>query len=177
METSERTIDLNFSRKDFEDIYFRDNQANIYFSPQIKNSFIVFLAILVLFISSIAYSLLTGENAWLVPVLLTSLLLALYNYYRKASLIVRWRKSVLEFIDKNSQFKSHKLVLNQNFLSLIQDQTETVARWSVFTKTTIDESQISLIGTDNYLFPKKAMSADDFEFLCEMIKTQLKRST
>ena len=174
METPERSIELNFVRKDFEDIYFRDKQADIFFNPQIKNSFLLFLLVLLLFFSSIAYSLLTNDNAWLIIVLFISLSLAFYNYFIRATLIFKWRKSVIEYLDKNAQIKHHRLTLTQNALIVSQDQIETITKWTVFTKAIIDENHVSLVGTDNFLFPKKSMHAEDFEILSEIVRSRFK---
>ncbi len=174
METPEKIIELNFNRKDFEDIYFKNKQADIFFSPQVKKSFILFLFISFLLISSVAYSLITNENAWLIIVLFLSLSLAFYNYFIRASPIYKWRKSVIEYLNKNSQINHHRLILTKNALIISQDQIETITKWTVFTKAIIDENHVSLVGTDNFLFPKSSMPAEDFEILSEIVRSRFK---
>jgi hypothetical protein len=68
MESFEKTILLNFDRKYFEEIYFKDNQHSILLSPILRREIIPFIVALFLFISSFAYSYINDKIAWLIMI-------------------------------------------------------------------------------------------------------------
>ena len=174
MEVADKTIELNFNRNYFEEIYFKDGQASLFFSSAVKLSFIYFLSALVLFISSIIYSFATNKGAWLIVVLLVSLLLSFTNFYLKSSAIAKLRRAVSEYLDRVSKIKQHKLILTSSTLSMIEDGAETIVKWSAFSKLVIDQNHLSLWGNENFVFPKKSMSADDYNALTEIARCKIK---
>jgi hypothetical protein len=77
-------------------------------------------------------------------------------------------------LNKNEKFKSHKLILNEETLTLVQDNNEEIHKWTAFTHIEIAESYLMLTGTVQYFFPKKSMEPDDLEYFIQAINTHVK---
>ena len=120
MEHPEKIITLYFVRKDFEEIYFRNKQHSIFLSPIVRRELISFISLFFALVSTIIYATITDKSAWLIIVFSILSVLTFIPYYAKASQIHKWRRSVVRFLNRNQKFKSHKLILNNETLSLVQ---------------------------------------------------------
>jgi hypothetical protein len=174
MEFTDTIIELNFDRNHFEEIYFKDGRGSIPFDPLVKLSFIYLLLTLLLFTSSIVYSYITDKAAWLIVVFFLFLLYALTNFYLKFSAIAKWRREVSGYLNSISKVKQHKLILSPNSLSMLEDGVETIVKWSAFSKLVIEQNHLSLWGSENFIFPKKSMSKDEYNLLTEIARSQIK---
>ena len=173
METYQRFIEIQFCREDFEEIYYQNRQASLFFNPQIKSRFFTVVIAFLLCIAAMAYSLITDKMAWLIVIFLLILLIAIYNYGLQALTIFKWRRRVATYLDHNESIIRNKLVVTDETITLHQDDVEYIFRWSAFTRVTINKSFISLEGNENYLFPKKSMSLEDYEFFSEIVRAKM----
>lgn len=174
MEINERTIQLTFNRKDFEEIYFRDQKGSIFFNPSIKKVFISFLITLLLFMASFRYSQTTNKLIFLTVLTFLALLVISIHYFRQAYEILKWRKDIKRYIVETSKIKEHTLIVNTHSISLIQDTVETITKWSSCTGAKFEEDFIWLFAIENHLFPRKSMSPEDYNYLKEVIKERTK---
>lgn len=119
-EKAERTLELHFDRRDFEEIYFKDNRASIFLNPQIRTRFLITAISILLSASSITYSLLTNKGVWLIVPLLILFLIAASYYYSNAVVIIKWRKNIKAFLNKTEKIRRRKLILAPNSFSVTE---------------------------------------------------------
>ena len=168
------SIDLKFNRYDFEDIYFKDGKGDIFFGQTVKGCFIMLLVFTIALILSTGYSAL-ADQLWGIPIVLFFIfLISLYDYKRKISPTVKWKKQVNEYLSKVSTFKSIKISLGSDAISFVTDNEEIITKWSAFTKATINEEFITLISVDVFLFPKKSMTENEYQYLKDFIRDKFK---
>ena len=170
----EKTISLDFNRANFEELYFKDNQQNLFLSPLVRQELVTLVIVLSFLITSVIYSLVTDRNAWLIVVFTIFTLLLFIPYYLKAKQVFTWRKDVIRMLDKYEKIKSHKLVLTEEALCLIQDETEEIHRWSAFNHVEISDNYLLLTGTAQFFFPKKSMQMDDYAYFIQTVKAHIK---
>jgi len=96
------------------------------------------------------------------------------NYIHTFKKLVEWKKSIQVYLDREEKYSKNKLILSDEYFSLIQDEKETIEHWSNFKKVQIEENYISLDGKENYLIPKKSMSAENYKLLKDFISEKLK---
>lgn len=162
-------IDLNFSRKDFEDVYFKNDQGNYFLSPTTKPSGIAFLVCAVFAGIAALYG-----NKTLIVLGLIALSMATIAWLNACRLLYNWKRQVSKSLDHEQQFERYKLILSDESFSLIQDEKETIERWTNFTSGTIDSDHIFLQGQQNFILPKKSVSASDYETLKKTVSEKLK---
>ncbi|HEY6978323.1 MAG TPA: hypothetical protein VH396_18625 [Chitinophagaceae bacterium] len=168
------TIKLKFNRQDFEEVYFKNGQGNIFWGQDVRGHFAILLVFAGALVYSVIHSLLTN-HLWAVPTIIFFIFLAFaYRYQRQISPILKWKKKVTENLNKLSKFKSHQIILTAESISLLLDEKETTTNWTAFTKAQINEDCISLISTDTLLFPKKSMTEKAYEYLTYFILDKFK---
>jgi hypothetical protein len=170
---SNNTIELIFRKQDFEDIYFKDRQGNIFFSNAVKQYFIIASVFAGLFLFSLAYSFFTNHN-WGIPIFFFFIFISsLLNYLWHVSPIIKWKKNVAEYLNMQAEFKSHTLTLTNEALTITQDDKVTILKWTSFTKAILKNESITLVGSENCLFPKRSMHLNDYQYLKEFISFPL----
>ncbi len=121
-------IELKFNRQDFEEIYFRNGQGDTFWGQNVKGHFTMLLVFATTLICSTIYSLLTN-HLWGFPIVLFFIcLLSVLRYEKQISPILKWKKQVNEYLTTLSKFKSHKIILTTNSISIIQDNEETITK-------------------------------------------------
>lgn len=164
-----KNISLTFRREDFEEIYFKNNQGDIFWGKPTKQNFIITLLCIAIFIISLSYSLYTNL-LWGIPIIFFFLAIISYvSYNIHASPIIKWKKQVKNYLDALAKIKKYELLLTNEALTLIQDDETFITKWATFTKATLTDESITLNGSDTYFFPKKSMNSGDFKYLKELI--------
>ena len=174
MESFEKIIDLQFSRKDFEDLYFDGKNNSILKSRYVRGSLLVLVVTVTLLIASIVQSLVTDSTSWLVAVLVIALLFSLSAYVWQATNLIKWRSKIRKYIDTTSKIKKNTLVLTSESLAVIQDDVETITKWTAFSTATIAHNHIYLKADTDYLFPRKSMTDEEYDFLVELTRSKIK---
>ena len=174
MNEDKKTIDLVFRRKDFEEIYFRNNQGNIYFGPNIKVPFLLLCIVVVTFLFALYHSI--SEDRYIVFTVISffCLLLVGYSYSRQANQVWKWKKSINSYLNDLSLFKSHKIILTDTSFCLNQDAEETIEKWSEIKKAILKEDYIYLYGSQSYFFPRKSMTEEDYKRLWDIVKDKIR---
>ena len=169
-----REITLIFRRSDFEELYFKDDNDKIFFSPAIKKETYSATAILLACFASILYCILSNKS-WQIIILI--LVFVVYKIWEFSAIIndkIKWKKSVVEYIDSVVKYNNYKIILSENAFNLISDENETIERWSEFIKAEITNEFITLRSkNENYIIPKKSVKPDEFEFLKKMVKDKI----
>ena len=83
-------------------------------------------------------------------------------------------KSVIKYLNVISKFKLHKIIITDKAFTIVQDDIETIANWTEFKSVIINNDFINILGNENYLIPKKAMSTSEFELLRTVVSDKLK---
>jgi c-di-AMP phosphodiesterase-like protein len=170
---SNNKIVLVFRKQDFEDIYFKDRQENIFFSNAVKQHFIIASVFAGLFLFSLVYSFFTNHN-WGIPIVFFFIFIfSLLNYLRHAFPIIKWKKNVVKYLSMQAEVKSHALTLTNEALTITQDDKVTIIKWTSFTKAILENESITLVGSENCLFPKKSMHLKDYQYLKEFVSGKI----
>lgn len=166
-------ITLHFDRNHFEEIYFKNNQRsyihNAEIKPLFRNSVILLLIIVFLFF----YAKVKNEYEILI-IPFIPLIVFVFKYLEKFSIILKWKKGVVRYLNEQEQYTSHTLILSDNSLSIIQDGQETIEKWSNFTSVKILDDYIALNSLEHFLIPKKSMTPEEFQILKKNISVKTK---
>lgn len=167
---NERIIPLKFNRKDFEEIYFRNNQANLFFSPATKSTTITFIVLSVLLLAFYFGNLFGLDNWGLFYLLSFFLIGCAINLFTSILAILKWKKSIYKYLKSIEKGKEIKFKISSEFINVIINENESFTKWSEFKRIEINEKFIALEGKTNYLFPKKSMDEEDYVFFKVSIK-------
>jgi hypothetical protein len=171
----EKVIELKYSRKDFEEIYFRNGSEKTFFNKQLMLERNTFLLIGAIFIADLIYLLSTSENFVFLIVIGILFSYSFFNWYKKALPGIKWKREVKNYLNDLDKIKHNKIILTNNAFALVQDQKETIEKWTEFKRVELEENFISLISNSTtYLIPKKSMTSEEFLFFKTMIVSKIK---
>ena len=163
MDTTE--IKLNFNRADFEELHFKHGNEKVLFSKDVKPQFLLSLVAATLFVASLAYSI-SAHKFWGVSTITTLIFILMVDHLiRKMAPIVKWKRSIQDFLNEQSKFINQRLTLSESTLTLKQDTRVTIMPWKNFKKIVIDNKSISLYGESDLILPKKSMTWQEFDLL------------
>jgi len=166
-------FNLKFNREDFQKIYFRDNTGSIFFSPTTKKAFYVFV-IAIIVTTGLSFYAVPNEQDAIFFISWALLGLIAMNYAKKAGVVIRWKKSIQLFFKEEENFKSMKLVLTENGISILRDENEVFENWKDVQTSEITEDFIWLEGKVHTVIPKGALPKDDFEKVRQLVGKFLK---
>jgi YcxB-like protein len=172
MQTAE--INLNFNKADFEEIHFRNGSEQILLSKMVKRQFILSLVTGAFFIASLIYSIITNKSWGIFTIITLIFVLIVNQLIRKMAPVIKWKRSIKDFLNEQAKFITRKLTLTEKTLTLKQDTTITIVRWEDFKKIVIDDKSICLYGDENFMFPKKSMTWQEFDLLKNQILLKVK---
>ena len=168
-----KEITLTFERKYFEEIYYASDRGHYIKGPSIKGRVkyvsIAFSALIMM----VVYYVNGGELGYLILVLVVLFFLIL-NYFDQFYVLKKWKKEINDFLDYQDKYKSHKLLLNDNYFALEQDEIKSIEKWTNINRVKVYENFIQIECKENYMFPKKSMQAAEFEFFKELISEKVK---
>ncbi len=170
-------IRLNFKKNHFEEIYFRNGNEKIFFSKTVKEHTYIVLFFGTLFLSSLIYSISTNTGWGIFILLCIPMILSFLMWLHMVRIVLKWRKSIKRYIEKICAYSNYKVVLSENTFSIIADNDETIEKWSELKQVEIDDLSLILHAVDNYMFPKKSISAEEFDFLKTEIGNKVKNGT
>lgn len=168
------SFEILFNRADFEEIFYANGQGKIFLNQKTRPYSYLTLGTAILALISLVYSVSTNSSYHLFIILFLLLLAQIILLYRKVQPTVKWKKQIKAYLDREATYTNHKIAVSDNTLSIIQDKQETIQQWSQFKSCVIAEAYISLIGTQNYLIPKKSMSATDYDVLKSIVSEKVK---
>ena len=123
-------IDLKTDINDIRDIYFRGNKQKYFFGPETKRQSI-YLVLAILIFPFFAVHALNSDNDWYFTLGCIFFSLLVYDFWKVASPIIKWKKSIIMFLDKAEKIKVLKLKYNDDFFMHIQDNQELKHEWGV----------------------------------------------
>ncbi|WP_157485923.1 hypothetical protein [Flavobacterium soli] len=166
-------IDLTFRRADFEELYFRNGNENLFFSPTAKTQTHIFIFLGLLFLFFLVHFRITNESQENMLFVCILWILSAIILGGKIYTVLKWRKSIKTFLDKTSKYKINKLIVSEVSISIIQDDKEHIEKWSEFKKADINDELIILCSTVNYMFPKKSMTNQEYELIKEIVRDRI----
>ena len=97
-----------------------------------------------------------------------------YGYAGEVNNIRKWKKSIFSYLDREEKYSRNKIILSEEYFTLVQDNKESIEHWSNFKTVNIYETYVSMAGSTTYLIPKKCMADAEYDVLKEWISTKLK---
>ncbi|REC49461.1 YcxB family protein [Chryseobacterium pennipullorum] len=172
----EKVIIVQPERKHFEDIYFSGNQASLLFSPTTKSKTIITIfSAVVLFIVFLLRDSLSKESVGILYFLSFIFLLCTVFLSVSVNKVSRWKKQVNHYLSVLEKCKRYELRFDQNFFTVNIDGEKETSEWKDFEYFDTNAEFITLEGKYNYMFPKKAMSEKDYNYLRKIIKENIKQ--
>lgn len=172
-----KEIDLLFNRTHFEEIYFKSNWKNYFFNSTINQYSIGVMALILLLTTLIILSEYIEVNQTLIVMnfvfVVLGLVMMLIIYGFMTFKLRSINRGIKEYLDNIEQIKSHKMILGESSLILIQDEVETIEKWSSFKKVVINEDYIAIISSIEMLFPRKSMSESDYKLFKNTVREKI----
>lgn len=171
-----KTIKLNVNRKDFEEIYFRENQGSLFFSPTTKGkTFTTIIVALILVILFYFKGDLSKEKFGILY--FVSFLFLLCTVYLSLGInkVSRWKKQVNGYLKSLENSKIYKITFDDEVFNVNLNNQEELSKWEDFKYFEINNEFISLEGKYNYMFPKKSMTKADYDLLKQTLKKNIKQ--
>jgi hypothetical protein len=167
-------INLNFRRKDFEEIYSTNNAGSYIKDESIKTIFRNLMITVASVFCLLIYSYYKNSYGFFKASLIVLGVFCI-AYFDQAIGIKRWRKSVKIYFEIQEKFKNNKLIVTDSYFSIIQDSTESLEKWSNLERAKISDKFIWLLGNENYLIPAKSMTKDDYEKFRRVVSEKFKQ--
>ena len=165
-------INLNYQSKELREIYFGEGHHKYFFGPETKRQSWMLVIALVLYPFFLVYSIQLEDN-WLMILGTIYLGLVMYDFQRKTRPIIYWKKSVEAFLERVDNNPEHRLVFNEENVTFIQGDTETILQWSIIKRASINVDYIGLTADSNLLFPKNSMTDKEFDELKKIVKRKV----
>lgn len=173
MEKIPLEIDLNFDRRFFEEIYYKNNNGNIFFNPQTKNYTIAVLILtLALVLTRSNYSIQSNNWGMFYFTLLLEIV-AVINLIIRIISIIKWKKSIKKYLDFVASHKKFKLIADENTITIMLDENITKEKWTELKSCEINDNYISIASKYDYFLPKKAMSETEYQNLKNIITKKI----
>ena len=166
-------IDLKIDITDLRDIYFRDNKQKYFFGPETRRQSIYLVLTVIIFPFFVAHSLKSDNDLYFVGGCIFFSLLV-YDYCKVAGPIIKWKKSILKFLEKAEKIQVLKLKYNDEFFIHIQDNDELKHEWGVVERAIINDRFIWLFSNTYVLLPRSSMSQNEFEELSGTVMRKVK---
>ncbi|WP_300671004.1 hypothetical protein [Soonwooa sp.] len=173
MEILPLEIELNFNRKFFEEIYFKNNNGNIFFGPQTKSFSIAFIILSVFLILIRSNFTFYSANWPLFYFLVFIDILVFLNLAARVFNILKWKNSIRKYLDSIENHSTYKLIADENAFAIILDENITKEKWSEIKATKMQADYISLKGNYEYFIPKKSMTDSEYENLKKIIDEKI----
>lgn len=166
-------IELNFSRQNFEEIYFKDHQGDYFRSKTTKTSFRTLVVSTILLIAIYVYSFIKDTYTFLIFCCIVFTFVA-FNYIKTFLILKKWKTQIYEFLDGEEKYKQHKLILSDNYFSIIQDEKETIEKWDNLSSAKISDDFILIEGKENFIIPRKSMTTENYSTMRKIVSEKLK---
>lgn len=174
--SEEKVITLKPDRKNFEDIYFSNNEGSLLFSPVTKNKTIITIAsAIILFIVFLLKNNLSKDSVGILYFLSFIFLLCTVFLSVSVNKVSRWKKQVNQYLRSLENCKVYEIRFDQNFFTVNIDGEKETSEWKDFEYFDGNNEFISLEGKYSYMFPKKSMSEKEYNLLKRIIKENINK--
>lgn len=170
----DKVIELNFNRKDIEEILLANNAGSYFKSEKTKDSFpsMLFFSALLTLLAIVDWM---GEVYLFFYV--TVVPFWIYNtisYWVSAKEIHTYKSGITKWLDHIASYTSHSIELTENSISVIMDDEKTIQTWKSIKACKINEQRMVLQGEEQFYIPSKAMTREEYALLKEFVEKKIK---
>ncbi len=172
----ELKIQLHFNPADLKEIYYSDGSGSIFRFPDTRDNivkaFVLIVISILLYNRAMKYS-----EIWAIFLLVIAVLLLAAVAFRLIMQIRNLfaRKRIIDLhLKRLSKAESHWVILSDFTIEVREGNKSTMEKWGNLKRAVIKPFYITIEGkAENYVFPSKAMSPDEFNALANVIRSRL----
>ena len=162
-------INLQFNRKNFEELYFKNKEGNFFFGPRTKRYMISTIIIAVCLIFSKSNTTSVIDHSVLFYILIFAEVFFVISWIWEILKILKWKKSIKNYLDNIATHKNFKLIADDNTFTIALDNDITKEQWNQLKACQVKPDYISIKSNYYYLLPKKSMTAEEYEQLKKVL--------
>lgn len=172
----ELEIKLLINSDHFREIFYSNGQGNVFTAYWTKKAIIVtsilILAGLLIYFISLAYD----NISWMLLLAALALFPSIVYTVIAVARYMKWRAVVKNYLNHVEKYKSCSLILTANAFELKIDGESYIEAWNKLQSCQLKPNYIKLLGAtgENYFFPAKTMTAEEFEKFQGYIKRGMK---
>ncbi|MBQ0152667.1 MAG: hypothetical protein KBS61_07215, partial [Chryseobacterium sp.] len=131
--TEEKVITLNVDRKNFEEIYFSNNQGSLFFSPTTKSKTITTLIVIVVFFAVLAFkNQLSEKNVGILYFISFLFLLCAVYLSLGINKVSRWKKQVNGYLKTLENAERYEIKISDENFKVNLNNDEEISEWKDF---------------------------------------------
>lgn len=170
----DKIINLNISKKDFEEIYLQGDQGSLFFSPTVKGKLITTIVVAVILLVLFYFRDDLSKEKFGILYFVSFLFLLCAVYLSLAiNKVSKWKKEVVKYLKTLENTEIYQIQFNTKVFKVNLNDNKETSLWKEFTAAEISDKFIGLEGKFNYMFPKKSMQEADFELLKQAVQTNV----
>ncbi|MFL9833548.1 hypothetical protein [Chryseobacterium terrae] len=170
----DKTINLNISKKDFEEIYLQGDQGSLLFSPIVKGKLITTIVVAAILLILFYFKDQLSKEKFGILYFVSFLFLLCAVYLSLAiNKVSKWKKEVVKYLETLENTKIYQIQFNTKVFKVNLNDNKETSLWTEFTAAEISDKFIGLEGKFNYMFPRKSMQEADFELLKQAVQTNV----
>lgn len=170
----DKTINLNISKKDFEEIYLQGDQGSLFFSPTVKGKLITTIVVAVILLVLFYFKDDLSKEKFGILYFVSFLFLLCAVYLSLAiNKVSKWKKEVVKYLKTLENTDIYQIQFNTKVFKVNLNDNKETSLWTEFTAAEISDKFIGLEGKFNYMFPKKSMQEADFELLKQAVQNNV----
>lgn len=166
-------INLKVDVVELRNIYFRDNRQKYFFGPGTKRQSLYLVVAIAVFPFFVMHALNSTYDRWYFVLGSIFFSLLVYDYWKVARPIIKWKKSILNFLEKVKHTQTLTFHYNETYYIHTQDSQQLKQNWSAVEQAIIDDQCIWLLSDKNILLPKSSMRNDEYNALSQTIMNQV----
>jgi len=170
----DKIINLQISKKDFEEIYLHGDQGSLFFSPTVKGKLITTIVVAVILMVLFYFKDDLSKEKFGILYFVSFLFLLCAVYLSLAiNKVSKWKKEVVKYLKTLENTDIYQIQFNSKVFKVNLNDNKETSLWTEFTAAEISDKFIGLEGKFNYMFPKKSMQETDFELLKHAVQTNV----
>jgi hypothetical protein len=170
----DKTINLNISKKDFEEIYLQGDQGSLFFSPTVKGKLITTIVVAAILLILFYFKDHLSKEKFGILYFVSFLFLLCAVYLSLAiNKVSKWKKEVVKYLETLENTTIYQIQFNTKVFKVNLNDNKETSLWTEFTAAEISDKFIGLEGKFNYMFPRKSMQEADFELLKQAVETNV----
>lgn len=170
----DKIINLQISKKDFEEIYLHGDQGSLFFSPTVKGKLITTIVVAVILLVLFYFKDDLSKEKFGILYFVSFLFLLCAVYLSLAiNKVSKWKKEVVRYLKTLENTDIYQIQFNAKVFKVNLNDNKETSLWTEFTAAEISDKFIGLEGKFNYMFPKKSMQEADFELLKQAVQTNV----
>ena len=163
------SIRLTFRAEDFSPIYFKDGYHLVFKNPNTRNQALLTIVVGIIWLAVGIKLLAYGGPKGIFVAISVILAITAYRVKRRIDSITRWKTAIAAFLKKLDTPTERSLLLTPESFVYQDGTEETLENWADVLSAEIEDDYISIVGSAEYLFPKKSMSNEEFSQLSMFI--------